>query len=200
MLAASRQSFLSSGLQLVALYQQTCVSGSRPAHIGKRKSGISEHVIECLGQKELAIDILVHLHPAGCCTQFSQKGALDELIIQFGINSAQSLISQHVAAYKHIGEVMNKNEIEGRWLQLKGKIKEEWNDLTDDEFEEAEGEAMQMVGKIQAKYGITKEAAEKRIGELQSAVQSSATYYLMQDRECENINGNQRRTTKVVRC
>ena len=65
---------------------------------------------------------------------------------------------------------MNKNEIEGRWLQLKGKIKEEWNDLTDDEFEEAEGEAMQMVGKIQAKYGITKEAAEKRIGELQSAV------------------------------
>ena len=65
---------------------------------------------------------------------------------------------------------MNKNEIEGRWLQLKGKIKEEWNDLTDDEFEEAEGEAMQMIGKIQAKYGISKEAAEKRIHELEATV------------------------------
>ena len=65
---------------------------------------------------------------------------------------------------------MNKNEIKGRWLQLKGKIKEEWNDLTDDELEEAEGETMQIVGKIQAKYGITKEAAEKRIHELEATV------------------------------
>ena len=65
---------------------------------------------------------------------------------------------------------MNKNEIEGRWLQLKGKIKEEWNDLTDDELEEAEGETMQIIGKIQAKYGITKEAAEKRIHELEATV------------------------------
>ena len=65
---------------------------------------------------------------------------------------------------------MNKNEIKGRWLQLKGKIKEEWNDLTDDELEEAEGETMQIIGKIQAKYGITKEAAEKRIHELEATV------------------------------
>ena len=65
---------------------------------------------------------------------------------------------------------MNKNQIDGRWLQLKGKIKEEWNDLTDDEIEEAEGEAMQLVGKIQAKYGIEKEAAEAKIRELQATV------------------------------
>ena len=65
---------------------------------------------------------------------------------------------------------MNKNQIDGRWLQLKGKIKEEWNDLTDDEIEEAEGEAMQLVGKIQAKYGIEKEAAEAKMRELQATV------------------------------
>ena len=61
---------------------------------------------------------------------------------------------------------MNSNQWKGKWTQLCGKIKEEWNELTDDEIEAAEGRAEVLVGKIQERYGISKEAAEQRIGQL----------------------------------
>lgn len=59
---------------------------------------------------------------------------------------------------------------QGKWKQLKGKIKAEWNDLTDDEIEAAEGRAEILIGKIQERYGITKEAAERRIDELSESL------------------------------
>jgi uncharacterized protein YjbJ (UPF0337 family) len=58
---------------------------------------------------------------------------------------------------------MNWDTIKGNWTQMTGKIKEEWGDLTDDEITEAEGDRDQLVGKIQAKYGIAKEEAEKQV-------------------------------------
>lgn len=61
---------------------------------------------------------------------------------------------------------MDSNRWEGKWKQLSGKVKEEWNELTDDEIEAAEGRAEVLVGKIQERYGISKDAAEKRIDEL----------------------------------
>ncbi len=58
---------------------------------------------------------------------------------------------------------MNKDIIKGNWHQLKGRIKEEWGDLTDDELLEAQGEVERLSGVIQEKYGITKDEAEKRV-------------------------------------
>ncbi|MGJ5618343.1 CsbD family protein [Sulfitobacter sp. MF3-043] len=58
---------------------------------------------------------------------------------------------------------MNWDTIKGNWKQMTGKIKEEWGDLTDDEIMEAEGDRDQLIGKIQAKYGIAKEEAEKQV-------------------------------------
>ena len=58
---------------------------------------------------------------------------------------------------------MNWDTIKGNWTQMTGKIKEEWGDLTDDEITEAEGDRDQLIGKIQAKYGIAKEEAEKQV-------------------------------------
>ena len=58
---------------------------------------------------------------------------------------------------------MNSHKWEGRWRQLKGKIKEEWNELTDDELDAAEGRAEVLLGKIQEKYGISEEEARRRI-------------------------------------
>lgn len=58
---------------------------------------------------------------------------------------------------------MNKDVFEGKWMELKGKIKEEWNDLTDDEIEEAEGKSMKLAGRLQAKYGWSKEEAEQKV-------------------------------------
>lgn len=58
---------------------------------------------------------------------------------------------------------MNWDTIKGNWSQMTGKVKEEWGDLTDDDVTEAAGERDQLVGKIQAKYGIAKEEAEKQV-------------------------------------
>ncbi|MGZ8225518.1 MAG: CsbD family protein [Methylococcaceae bacterium] len=60
---------------------------------------------------------------------------------------------------------MNWDQIEGNWKQLKGKIKEKWADLNDDELEEIAGKRDVLLGKLQEKYGMEKEEAEKQIDE-----------------------------------
>tara|TARA_R100001369_G_C3219648_1_gene149760 strand:- start:206 stop:442 length:237 start_codon:yes stop_codon:yes gene_type:complete len=65
---------------------------------------------------------------------------------------------------------MNWDTVKGNWKQMTGKVKEEWGDLTDDDIKEAEGDRDQLVGKIQAKYGIAKEEAEKQVDSFASKV------------------------------
>lgn len=58
---------------------------------------------------------------------------------------------------------MNKNTIEGKWDQLKGKIKQQWGKLTDDDLTYLEGNRDQLSGKIQERYGIAQDEADKQI-------------------------------------
>lgn len=58
---------------------------------------------------------------------------------------------------------MNWDQIEGRWEQVKGGVKEQWGKLTDDDLTEIEGDRQQMVGKIQERYGIAREEAETAV-------------------------------------
>ena len=58
---------------------------------------------------------------------------------------------------------MNWDQVSGRWTEFKGKAKEAWGDLTDDDLDRAAGKRDQMVGLMQKKYGDSKEAAEKRL-------------------------------------
>ncbi|GKS69809.1 UPF0337 protein [Nitrosomonas sp. PY1] len=60
---------------------------------------------------------------------------------------------------------MNWDEIEGNWKQLKGKALEKWGEITNDEMDVIAGKKDQLVGQIQAKYGVTKEEAEKQVKE-----------------------------------
>lgn len=60
---------------------------------------------------------------------------------------------------------MNQDTMQGNWKQLKGKAKERWGKLTDDELDQVEGKRDQLAGKIQEKYGKTKEEAEKEVDE-----------------------------------
>jgi uncharacterized protein YjbJ (UPF0337 family) len=60
---------------------------------------------------------------------------------------------------------LNWDLIKGNWHVLKGSIRAKWGDLTDDEIEELDGNREKMIGKIQAKYGIAKEEAEKQVEE-----------------------------------
>lgn len=56
---------------------------------------------------------------------------------------------------------MNWDVIEGKWDQLKGKLRAKWGDLTDDEVDQIGGRKDQLVGKLQEKYGLAKDAADK---------------------------------------
>lgn len=60
---------------------------------------------------------------------------------------------------------MNKETLKGEWNQIKGKVKQEWAELTDDDLTHAEGSFDKLVGKIQERYGETKEAVEKQVRE-----------------------------------
>ena len=60
---------------------------------------------------------------------------------------------------------MNWDQVEGKWKQYKGHIKEKWGRLTDDDIDVINGRRQQLVGKIQERYGLARDAAEKQADE-----------------------------------
>lgn len=58
---------------------------------------------------------------------------------------------------------MNKDIIQGHWHELKGKLKSKWGSLTEDEIAQINGKKEQLLGKLQQKYGWTKEKAETEL-------------------------------------
>lgn len=62
---------------------------------------------------------------------------------------------------------MNEDQSSGKWKQVKGKLREQWGKLTDDELDQARGNAEYLAGKIQEHYGTSREEARRRIRELE---------------------------------
>jgi uncharacterized protein YjbJ (UPF0337 family) len=60
---------------------------------------------------------------------------------------------------------MNWDRIEGNWKQVVGKARAQWGKLTDDDFNIVAGRREQLAGKIQERYGVAKEDADKQISE-----------------------------------
>jgi uncharacterized protein YjbJ (UPF0337 family) len=58
---------------------------------------------------------------------------------------------------------MNWDRIEGNWKKLRGKAQQQWGKLTDDDLTYVEGRRVELVGKIQERYGIAKDEAEKQV-------------------------------------
>jgi uncharacterized protein YjbJ (UPF0337 family) len=58
---------------------------------------------------------------------------------------------------------MNKDTIEGNWKQLKGQVQTRWGKLTDDDLTMAAGNTEILRGKIQERYGIAREEAQKQL-------------------------------------
>lgn len=58
---------------------------------------------------------------------------------------------------------MNKDQVSGAFLQLRGKVKKAWGELTDDDIAKAEGSADKLYGIIQERFGDTKEAIQAKI-------------------------------------
>jgi uncharacterized protein YjbJ (UPF0337 family) len=67
---------------------------------------------------------------------------------------------------------MNWDHIAGNWVQFKGKVKEKWGKLTDDDLTAAAGKREQLAGLLQQKYGYGKEQVEKELHEFSNALKS----------------------------
>lgn len=68
---------------------------------------------------------------------------------------------------------MNRNELQGTWKEVKGKIKQQWGKVTDDELNKINGQYEALCGSLQRHYGYTKEEAEKHVNKFLEG-QSSA--------------------------
>jgi len=60
---------------------------------------------------------------------------------------------------------MNWNTIEGNWKQFRGKLRQEWGKLTDDDLDRIAGKRIELIGRLQERYGKTREAAEEMVNE-----------------------------------
>jgi len=58
---------------------------------------------------------------------------------------------------------MNKDILKGKWKQIRGRAKEWWGDLTDDELDKINGRMDELVGLLQERYGYAKDEARKEI-------------------------------------
>jgi uncharacterized protein YjbJ (UPF0337 family) len=58
---------------------------------------------------------------------------------------------------------MDWNRVEGNWKQMKGKVKEQWGKLTDDDLDVINGRRDQLEGKIQERYGLAKDQVKKDV-------------------------------------
>lgn len=64
---------------------------------------------------------------------------------------------------------MNWDQVEGNWKQMKGAVKQKWGRLTDDDLTVAEGKVDAFAGRLQERYGITREEAQKQMDDFLKA-------------------------------
>ncbi len=58
---------------------------------------------------------------------------------------------------------MNRDTLKGQWMQVKGKIKQQWGKLTDDDLDQIQGNYEMLVGRLQERYGRSREEIEKEL-------------------------------------
>lgn len=72
---------------------------------------------------------------------------------------------------------MNTDQFEGKWKQLKGKAKEQFGKLTDDDIQTINGKRDVLIGKLQERYGYAREEAQKRADEWMGTMQDKDMEY-----------------------
>ncbi len=58
---------------------------------------------------------------------------------------------------------MNWDQIQGKWKQFTGEVQSNWGKLTNDDLQEVKGDRTKLSGKLQERYGVTKEEADRQI-------------------------------------
>ena len=72
---------------------------------------------------------------------------------------------------------MNEDTLKGQWTQLKGKVREQWGKLTNDDVDQVRGEAEQLAGRIQERYGVAKDEAHRQVNDWLDKHQTTASKY-----------------------
>jgi uncharacterized protein YjbJ (UPF0337 family) len=80
---------------------------------------------------------------------------------------------------------MNWDQIEGQWRQLTGRVKSTWGKATDDDVKNAAGKSRLLLGKLQERYGVLKDDAEKHIDGWIAKVLSSDGRNKPQDKKAD---------------
>ena len=70
---------------------------------------------------------------------------------------------------------MNWDQVEGKWKQMKGSVREKWGKLTDSDYEQIAGNRDKFVGRLQERYGYTRDKAEKELDEWMSSETGTET-------------------------
>jgi uncharacterized protein YjbJ (UPF0337 family) len=66
----------------------------------------------------------------------------------------------------HKGVQMDFSKLlKAQWKQMRGKVKEQWGDLTDDDLDKVDGQLDQLIGVVQEKYELTRAKAEAEVTE-----------------------------------
>ncbi len=65
---------------------------------------------------------------------------------------------------------MNWDTIKGNWKQFTGEAKSQWGELTDDDLQQAEGDRDKLAGKVQERYGVAKDEAERQVDDFAARV------------------------------
>jgi uncharacterized protein YjbJ (UPF0337 family) len=71
---------------------------------------------------------------------------------------------------------MNSDQLQGKWKQMKGAVKERWGKLTDDDIDVINGKHDQLIGKIQERYGIARDVAQKQVDEWNAGESQQADF------------------------
>lgn len=70
---------------------------------------------------------------------------------------------------------MNWDRISGQWKQFKGKIREKWGLLTEDDLDKVAGQREQLIGRIQERYGIARDEAKRQVDDWLRETESEHT-------------------------
>jgi uncharacterized protein YjbJ (UPF0337 family) len=93
----------------------------------------------------------------------------------FGAQSALKTKNKFVLKLTKESE-MNSDQLKGKWKQIKGSAREHWGKLTDDDIEVIGGKRDQLIGKIQERYGIAREEAQKQVDDWTAAESQEAEF------------------------
>lgn len=64
---------------------------------------------------------------------------------------------------------MNTDQLSGQWKQMKGAVRQQWGKLTDNDLEAIAGKKENLIGKLQERYGLAKEEAQRKADEFLKA-------------------------------